>query len=53
MDYTTRLLIRLGVCILLSYLIERVNIISLTAHAFTYAVRYKRRVYYYEIPFLD
>jgi hypothetical protein len=49
----TRLLIGLGVCIFLPYLIERAGIISLTAHAFTYTVRHKRRVCYYEIPSLD
>jgi hypothetical protein len=52
-DNTTRLLIRLGVCIFLSYLIERVSIISLTAHAFIYAVRHRRRVCYYEISSFD
>jgi hypothetical protein len=33
---TTRLLIGLGVCILLPYLIERAGITPLTAHAFAY-----------------
>jgi hypothetical protein len=52
-DNTTRLLIELGVCILLSYLIERAGIIPLTAHAFAYAVRHRRRVCYYKILFFD
>jgi hypothetical protein len=52
-DNTIRLLIRLGVCIFLSYLIERADVIPLTAHAFAYAVKHKRRVYYYEILSLD
>jgi hypothetical protein len=47
-DNITRFLIGLGVYILLPYLIERAGITSLTAHAFAYAVRYRRRVYYYE-----
>jgi hypothetical protein len=50
---TTRLLIGLGICILLSYLIKRAGVIPLTAHAFAYAVRHRRRVCYYEIPSLD
>jgi hypothetical protein len=52
-DNTTRLLIGLGICILLPYPIERANITPLTAHAFAYAVRHRRRVYYYETPSLD
>jgi hypothetical protein len=50
---TTRLLIGLGVCILLPYLIKRVGVILLMAHAFTYTIRHRRRVCYYEISFLD
>ena len=53
MDYTTRFLIGLGVCILLPYLIERADVTLLTAYAFTYAVRHRRRVCYYETPSLD
>jgi len=52
-DYTTRLLIGLGVCILLPYPIERAGVTPLTAHAFAYAVRHRRRVCYYETPSLD
>jgi hypothetical protein len=52
-DNTTRLLIGLGVCIFLSYLIKRAGVTPLTAHAFAYAVRHRRRVCYYEILFLD
>jgi hypothetical protein len=52
-DNTTRLLIGLGVCIFLPYSIERAGVTSLTAHAFAYAVRHRRRVCYYETPSLD
>src|SRR5258708_3470490 len=49
-DYTTRLLIGLGDRSLLSYPIERAGVTPLTAHAFAYAVRHRRRVCYYETP---
>jgi hypothetical protein len=52
-DNTTRLLIGLGVCILLPYPIKRAGVTPLTAHAFAYAVRHRRRVCYYETPSLD
>jgi hypothetical protein len=52
-DNITRFLIRLEVCIFLSYLIKRANITLLTVHAFAYAVRHRRRVCYYKIPSLD
>jgi hypothetical protein len=47
-DNTTRFLIRLGVCILLPYPIKRAGVTPLTAHAFAYAVRHRRRVCYYD-----
>ena len=50
---TTRLLIGLGVCILLPYPIKRAGVTPLTAHAFAYAVRHRRRVCYHETPSLD
>jgi hypothetical protein len=52
-DNITRLLIGLEVCILLPYPIERAGVTPLTAHAFAYAVRHRRRVCYYEILSLD